>query len=216
MTDKEVKEIITAELQNKTLGTTEQFIEIHSPVYFDNDINIARIDREGKEEVIIAYLPVMNQRFFFAVCINSKTKEILNVGSLSNNVVYFKATSENLSEYELKSLTKLKPTISWNKGDLRENKKMKEKMSYISFIPNPEPDEFEDKLKKLLDFLEQDEAGIRKLVDKANGYIQVAMDIHNGNGMIGGPTINVDCINRMQNLGLEINFDLYVEGNSFK
>ena len=216
MTDKEVKEIILAELQNKTFGTTEQFIEIHSPVYFDSDINIARIDREGNEEEITAYLPVMNQRFFFAVCINSKTKEILNVGSLSNNVVYFKATSENLSEYELKSLTKLKPTISWNKGHLRENKKMKEKVSYISFMPNPEPDEFENKLKKLLDFLEQDEAGIRKLVDKANGYIQVAMDIHNGNGMIGGPTIKIDCINRMQNLGLEINFDLYVEGNSFK
>ena len=89
-------------------------------------------------------------------------------------------------------------------------------MSYNAFAPNPEPDEFEDKLRKLLDFLEQDEAGIRDLVDKAEGYIQVAMDIHNGNGMIGGPTINIDCISRMKNLGLEINFDLYVGGTSFK
>nr|WP_198160733.1 DUF4279 domain-containing protein [Pedobacter panaciterrae] len=216
MTDKEVKEIIEAEFQNKTLGTTEQFLEIHSPVYFDNNINIARIDREGDDEVITAYLPVLDEQFYFAVYIDAKTNEIFNVGSESNNTVYFRATSGNLTEHELKSLTTLKPTKSWNKGDLRENKKMKEKVSYIAFAPNPEPDEFEDKLRKLLDFLEQDEAGIRELVDKAEGYIQVAMDIHNGNGMIGGPTINIDCISRMKNLGLEINFDLYVGGNSFK
>jgi hypothetical protein len=216
MTDKEVKEIIAVEFLYKTLATTEQFLEIHSPVYFDNSINIARIDREGDEGVITAYLPVIGERFYFAVYIDAESKQIFNIGSESWNRVYFRAHSEIKTEDELKSLTELKPTKSWNKGDLRENKKKKEKVSYVEFFPNPEPDEFEDKLKKLLDFLEQDELGIRELVDKAEGYIQVAMDIHNGNGMIGGPTISLDCISRMKNLGLEINFDMYVGGNSFK
>jgi hypothetical protein len=89
-------------------------------------------------------------------------------------------------------------------------------LAISKLLPNPEPDEFEDKLKKLLDFLEQDKDGIKKLVDNANGYIQVAMDIHNGNGMIGGHNIDTDDIGRMNDLGLSINFDLYVGGNSFK
>jgi|APEBP8051072266_1049373.scaffolds.fasta_scaffold05861_3 hypothetical protein len=42
------------------------------------------------------------------------------------------------------------------------------------------------------------------------------MDIHNGNGMISGPNIDRDDIIRMNELGLSINFDIYVGGNSFK
>jgi len=113
-------------------------------------------------------------------------------------------------------MTKLTPTEFWNKGDLRKRGKSNHTFSSFTILPNPEPDEFEDKLKKLLDFLEQDEDGIKQLVNNASGYIQVAMNIHNANGMIGGQNIDKDDIRRMNNLGLSINFDLYVEGNSFK
>jgi hypothetical protein len=64
--------------------------------------------------------------------------------------------------------------------------------------------------------LEQDKEGVKRLAEKADGYNQVAMDIHNGNGMIGGPNIDRDDIRRMNELGLSINFDIYVGGNSFK
>jgi hypothetical protein len=87
---------------------------------------------------------------------------------------------------------------------------------YLRSMQQNKPDEFEDKLKKLLDHLEQDKDGIKRLVDNANGYIQVAMEIHNGNGMIGGPNIDIIHIKRMAVLGLSINFDLYVGGNKFK
>ena len=100
--------------------------------------------------------------------------------------------------------------------DLRKNGKSNHEFSHLAILPNPEPGSFEDKLKKLLSYLEQDRDGIKRLVDNANGYIQVAMDIHNGNGMIGGPNIDTDDIKRMNNLGLSINFDLYVGGNSFR
>ena len=113
-------------------------------------------------------------------------------------------------------MTSLTPTELWNKGDLRKNGKSNHTFSIFKILPNPEPDEFEDKLKKLLDFLEHDKSGVKRLVDNANGYIQVAMDIHNGNGMIGGHNIDTDDIRRMNDLGLSINFDLYVGGNGFK
>ena len=113
-------------------------------------------------------------------------------------------------------MTILPPTETWNKGNLRESGRSYYTFSNFTIIPNPEPDTFEDKLKKLLDHLEQDKDGIKRLVNHANGYIQVAMDIHNGNGMIGGPTIDSIDIKRMNELGVSINFDLYVGGNKFK
>ncbi|THU39754.1 DUF4279 domain-containing protein [Niastella caeni] len=216
MTDQQAIELIEKEFKVKTLGVTEQYLEIHSPIYTDNKLKVDRIDRDTKGEFLIAYLPVLEERFYFAVYINTKTNEGTGVGTEAFHRVYFRATSETLSADELKAMTSLTPTEFWNKGDLRKSGKSHHTFSHFEILPNPEPDEFEDKLKKLLDLLEQDKDGIRRLVDKANGYIQVAMDIHNGNGMIGGHNIDTDDIKRMNDLGLSINFDLYVGGKSFK
>lgn len=216
MTDQQAIELIEKEFKKKTLGVTEQYLEIHSPIYCDNELKIDRIDRDRNDEIIIAYLPVLDEKFYFAIYIDEKTNEVTGFGTEAYHRVYFRATSETLSADDLKAKTKLTPTEFWNKGDLRKSGKSNHKFSNLTFLPNPEPDEFEDKLKKLLDFLEQDKNGIKQLTEKADGYIQVAMDIHNGNGMIGGHNIDTDDIRRMNELGLSINFDLYVGGNNFK
>ena len=216
MTDQQVVEIIEREFRDKTLGATEQYLEIHQPIYINDKLKVDRIDRDNKYELIIAYLPVYNEKFYFAVYIDKKTSEITSIGTEPYHRVYFIATSESLTAEELKTMTILSPTEVWNLGDFRTNRKRKYNYSGIKFLVNPEPDEFEDKLNKLLDFLDQDEKGIRKLVQKANGYIQVAMDIHNGNTIIGGPYLNANTIKRMGNLGLSIDFDLYTAGNCFK
>jgi len=214
MTDQEIIELIEKEFREKTFATTEQYLEIHSPIYLDNKIKVDRIDREG--ESIVAYLPVLDERFYFAFYIDPRAKKFLGMGTEAYHMVYFRATSETLSIDEIKSMTSLKPTEFWNKGDLTKNRVRAYTFSHFEILPNPEPDEFDDKLRKLLSCLEQDKDGVKRLVDNANGYIQVAMDIHNGNGMIGGFHLTKDDIRRMNELGLEIDFDLYVRGNSFK
>ena len=210
MTDQQVIELIEKEFREKSLGVTEQYLKIHSPIYSDNKIKVDRIDRESKydnqDELIIAYLPVLDEKFYFSVYINPKENEVTGVNTEAYHRVYFRATSETLSIDELKSMTNLNPTDFWNKGDLRKNGRSTHTFSNFAILPNSEPDEFEDKLKNLLDFLEQDKDGIKRLVDNANGYIQVAMDIHYGNGMIGGPYISADDIRRMNNMGLSIGF----------
>lgn len=216
MTDQEAIELIEKEFREKSLGLTKQYLEIHSPIYVEGKLIVERIDRDCKEEIIIAYLPVLDERFYFAVYLDTKTKKVAGLGTEAYHRVYFRATSESLSIEDLKAMTHLAPTKCWNKGDLRKNGKSTHTFSSFEILPNPEPDEFEDKLKKLLDFLEQDKEGIRRLVDNASGYIQVAMDIHNANGMIGGPNIDQDDIRRMSDLKLSINFDLYVGGNKIK
>ena len=129
--------------------------------------------------------------------------------------IYFKAISENMDFDQLSALTLLQNTGGWSKGEKRGAGAAFRRNSCIRFEPNPEPDDFEDKLKKLLDFLEQDMAGIQSLIQKASGYIQVAMEFHNGNTMLGGPHISLDLIKRMSLLDLGIDFDLYVGGISF-
>ena len=216
MTDQQAIELIEKEFKEKTLGVTESYLDIHSPIYTDNELKVDRIDRETKDDYIIAYLPVLGERFYFAVYINVTTNEVTGVGTEACHRVYFRATSETLTADELKAMTNLTPTKLWNKGDIGKSRKSHYTFSNFAIMPNPEPDEFEDKLKKLLDLLERDREGIKQLVDNANGYIQVAMDIHNGNGMIGGHNIDTDDVKRMNDLGLSINFDLYVGGNIFK
>lgn len=216
MTDQQAIELIEKEFKEKTLGETEQYLEIHNPIYADNKLKVDRIDRDRTDELIIAYLPVLDEKFYFSVYIDTRLNEVTRVGTEAYHRVYFSAISETLSLDELKEMTKLTPTEFWNKGDLMKNGKSNHTFSSVNILPNPEPDEFEDKLKNLLDFLEQDKDGIKQLVNVAAGYIQVAMNIHNANGMIGGLNIDTDDIRRMNNLGLSINFDLYVEGNSFK
>jgi hypothetical protein len=216
MTDEQALEIIENEFKQKTLGVTRQYLEIHSPIYADNKIKIDRIDRERKDELIIAYLPVLDERFYFAVYIDTRKNEVTGVETEAYHRVYFRATSASLTADELKEMTILPPTESWNKGDRRKTGNSNYTFSNFEILPNPEPDEFEDKLKKLLDHLEQDKDGIKRLVNHAYGYIQVAMNIHNGSGMIGGPNIDTIDIKRMNEPGLSINFDLYVGGNNFK
>ncbi len=72
MTDEQVIDIIEKEFKSKTLGVTEQYLEIHSPIYIDHKLKVDRIDREKGDESIIAYLPVLNEKFYFAVYIDTK------------------------------------------------------------------------------------------------------------------------------------------------
>lgn len=215
MNDLQVIELIENEFKNKTLGATEQYLEIHSPVYSDNQLKIERIDREQKGKLIIVYIPVSGERFYFAVYIDIEKNEVGYVGTEAKISVYFRADSAKLTLTELCKWTNLKSTGGRNKGDERRNGVLW-KESTILFEPNPEPDEFEDKLNKLLTFLEKDRLGISKLVEKANGYIQVSLEFHNGNTMLGGPHIDKKAIERMNSLGVSINFDLYAGGKSFK
>ncbi|MEG0188604.1 MAG: DUF4279 domain-containing protein, partial [Algoriella sp.] len=82
--------------------------------------------------------------------------------------------------------------------------------------PTQKPNDFYSKISELIDELKIDKIGIQKLIEKANGYIQVVMEFHNGNGMIGGPNLTEKIIKSLSDLNLSIDFDLYISGNEYK
>lgn len=213
MTDLEIINLIQTEIENKSWGFTEQILEIHSPVYIDDIIKIENIIINNNE--IIVYLPIVGERFYLKFYIDSIKKEISGISTEAYISIYFRATSENLSEDELKQITKLQITDGWNMGDKRKFGKGNYTFSSIIIEPNKKTDSFDGKLNQLISELENDIAGIKKLTDIANGYIQVNMKFHNGNGMIGGPNLSKEVIRKLNNLNLSIDFDLYVSGNQF-
>lgn len=213
MTNLQIIEAIETEFKTPTMGVTEQYLEIHKPVYKDDQLVIERVDRD-KEDQTIVYIPVANEVFYFAIYLDEKKGEVIGLNTEAFYRVYFRATSERLTAEELIACTKLQPTELWSKGDLRKSGKSYHSFSSFTLLPNPEPDEFEDKLRKLLTFLEQDKEGIKHLVEQANCYICAVMNIHNDNGMLGGPIIDLESINRLSALRLPISFDIYLEGNS--
>ena len=216
MTDIEISKIIHKEFKEKSLLVTSQYLEIHSPIYESEQIRIERIDRDKTNNKVIAYLPVKDEYFFFAVFIDNKTGEILEIDTESRNLVSVVFVSEILNSTQLKSLTKLKCQECWNKGDKIPHKKAFYKHSGIVFYANPEPDGFEDKLEKLLNFLESDKEGILLASTKAKGYIHVSMDFHRGNQLLGSFKMECEIVKRISTLNLEINFRITAWGNNFK
>jgi hypothetical protein len=217
MNDLEIIRLATAEVESRAWGVTQQFLEIHELTYGDDNLKVAHIDKDRNDGEAIVYFPVKDEKFYFAIYIRtSPDLEIIGIGTEPNHKIYLRATSETLSFEELSRLTTLKPTDGWNKGDKRKHGNSAYSFSSVEFMPNLEPDEFEDKINKLLDFLEKDKEGVHRLVAIANGHIQVASVFHNGNTMLGGFHLDKHLISRLKALDLEIDFDLYAEGNFFK
>ena len=219
MTNSLIIEKAIEEVKTKTLGVTEQFLNIHKIVYENNRPKIARIDTDKVDEAIV-YFYVKDENFFLAVYVDTKPNVSVRwTNTEPYHCVYFRASSDTFSLKELAEFTNLKSTRGRNKGDKKRPNSVTQilwKESTLEFEPNPEADEFEDKLTKLLDFLEQHKEGVDKLVNNGNGYIQVYSSFHNGNTLIGGHHIDKNHIKRMSKLNLEIDFDISADGNFFK
>jgi hypothetical protein len=203
------------EIEAKSFGITKQFLKIHQVVYEHNKPKVARVDTEKENGIAIVYFPVKDEKFYLAVYLDTVPQvSVRHTGTEYYNSVYLGVSSEIFSLQQLCDMTKLKATKGHSKGDKRGGTYWK--YSKVCFEQNPEPDEFEDKLKKLLDILETDKEGVQQLAYKADAWIQVSQEFHIGNTMLGGSFIDKESIKRIANLNLSIDFDLSVGGNLYK
>lgn len=218
MTDKKynkILKIVSKELEKKTCGFTKQFLKVHK-IEFKNDFPvIENIIKNSKGEIKI-YLKVKGEKFFFFITIFKN--EITGVSDEPNIAAWFRADSTEKSLEELSEFTKLKYSFGRNKGDIRGLGKNNAfwKQSTIFFNPYPEIDELNSKIEKLLDILEKDKKGISKLINEAEGYIDIFIDFYIGNTIIGNINLNEKIIKRLSKLNLTVNFDLEANGNKFK
>lgn len=205
------------EIGSRNFGVTEQILEVHQVEYIDGKPKVLRIDNDFKGGKAIVYFSIFKEKFYLKIYLNLRPEiSVQWVEVESYHSVSFQVISETLSVDELLELTRLKPSESWNKGDKKKIGRLNHKYSCLRFQPNPGPGTFDDKMGMLLSFLEQDKAGVQRLLEFAKGFIQVSSCYHNGNTMLGGVYLNKEIISRMASLNLEIDFDNYAEGNKFK
>jgi Domain of unknown function (DUF4279) len=211
-------ELAVDELKNKRIGFTAQFLEVHELVYENNKPVIVKIADNKKDGTATIYFKVVKAKFYFVLYFNIES-EIQLLGSDTHPYfsIALKADSTTLSLNELAALSKLKYSIGKNKGDKKVQGSSDEwRESRIIYEPFLDPDDFENKLENLLNYLETDKEGVIKLADNARGHIGIAIEYYIGNTMLGGPTVKKDLMNRISNLNLDIDFDLYVSGIPFK
>lgn len=207
------------EVKTPSLSLTKQYLENLEVVFEGNEPKIQRITLNQESNRFEVYFPIKDERFFLVVCVDAESLVHIEWTYIQpGNGVYFTAASEELTFEEMQAMTSLKATEGWNKDQLRNSHpddKFRYKFSRFTFEPIPERAyDMEEKLVKLLDKLETDVTGIKKLADNANIYIQVHQYDYAGFGSIGGIHLNKDLIKRMAHLGLYIDFDLYASGDS--
>ncbi|GAB2700911.1 hypothetical protein GCM10027037_27360 [Mucilaginibacter koreensis] len=212
----QVTQAALQELETQSWGATEQYLQIYEVVKAEGKPVIARIDMEEPKGLAIVYFSMVGERLYLAIGVDTQPEVAIRyINTESYNKVYLRASSETLTAAQIQVLSTLQASESFNKGELRKSGKVTYTYSCANYEPNPEPDAFEDKLMKLLDYLEQDNAGVAALVMQADAYIQVDQDIHYGNGLIGGPYLSKEVIRRMSGLNLGIEFSQYATGKPF-
>ncbi len=206
------------ELSNKEWGIVEQFLEVHNIEKVNGDPKVAYVDTAHKEGEAAVYFNVEKEKFFFVIAVDTETLEINWKDTVPYIYMLFRARSKNLTLAELASKTTLAPHTqrSYSIGDKRPRTEKLHDHSFIEFEPCPDPGKFEDKMDAVLGFLEQDKSGVQTLCESHEGYLQIIMSFHNGNTMLGGAWVNRKAIKRLAALNIELDFDLYAEGNFFK
>ncbi|MBT1706526.1 DUF4279 domain-containing protein [Chryseosolibacter indicus] len=209
---------VTKEIQDRTKGFTDEFLKVHDIVFVEGRPKIERIDKEREDEIVVAYLLVKEASFYLALYFDNKENlNLLGAGTEPYSSVYFCANSSELNVDDLSALTTLGVIARWTKGQKEQNGPGFHNYSRIEIESNPGPDDVVNKIKKLLDILEKDKDGIKRLVDTAFGNVQVDMRFHVGNKMLfGAPKLDNKTINRLSELDLSLRFNLYAEGKFFK
>jgi Domain of unknown function (DUF4279) len=212
----QIIEAVEKEITQKTLSATANHLALHKPIYKKDKLQVSRVDNENDGNIQVVYLPVEAQEFFFAVSVDTDKSKIISFDTEANHKLFFRATSIFSTAKNLMELTNIVPTNFWSKGEKNPNANFDYFYSAITVEGSDVPDELEDKLQKLLDILEQDKAGIKKLASSSNAYLQVISQYYISNGQLNSISLSKEILNRISDLELELNIEQYVSGNKLK
>ena len=216
MDDKIIIQKAIEEIENKNWGVTEQLLQIHQVVYENGIPKALTLHHHSNKDAATVYFQIKDERFYLAIYLDTKPHvDIRGVATQPYHSIYFSASSDDLDFDQLCALTILGPAEGWSKGDKKRHGNTIHSHSKFMFEAHPGPYDFDTKLNLLLDALETDKQGVQRMINIADGYIQVATVFHNGNTMLGGHHLSRSAISRLARLNLEIDFDEYAEGNSF-
>lgn len=205
--------IAIAELSQKNIGYTGQFLEIHQVEVQDSNPVIKHVRLHDDYRTATVYFKVKGEDFFFAISVDLEERQVRWSYSEDYVQISFFVESTKLSCNDLCKLTQLKPDWVCNIGDEFGLSKQKADTNRIVFQPCKEPDNLANKLQNLLIYLDTDKNGITNLIANAmDAYILVTCDVHNFNSHIGGVNLDANTLKRLAALNVSIDFDFFAVG----
>ena len=72
MSDDKIIQKAIEEIESKTWGVTQQFLDIHQVVYLGTKPKVERVDLDKGDGTAIVYFPVKEERFYLAIHIETR------------------------------------------------------------------------------------------------------------------------------------------------
>ena len=220
------KKIADDEIDHPQWGETKQFLEVNSIEKINNEYVYERYsiindsyryydykDAPVKIECeIIFYYKITNQHYFFGIGVDIEKKDVTRVFMRNATFCYLSAYSENMTLEEMAKLTKLKYSSGITKGEeIKRGRKGYYQCSCIEYkFTDKTSYEIKESLNMLLEELEKDKDGIKELVEKTEASIIICK--YQYVSANAGIEIDRKTIKRLNELGLDINIDMYCEG----
>ena len=123
MSDDKITQKAIEEIESKTWGVTQQFLDIHKVLYSDAKPKVERVDRDKDDGTAIVYFPIKDQKFYLAICLETVPEVLVNGIYIEPYIsVYFSASSETIDLDKLTNMTSLKATSTWKKGEITKSR----------------------------------------------------------------------------------------------
>tara|TARA_R100000005_G_scaffold93692_1_gene69722 strand:+ start:1717 stop:2406 length:690 start_codon:yes stop_codon:yes gene_type:complete len=195
----EIKRLAIKELLNPSLELSIQFLSsLHLEA--ENGIPIIkRIDFDDPDGIIVVYVPIKDELFYFALYFDSNEKnELVDIGTEAGSKVYLWVYD---SEKIDKSGFPYQPINVGNK-------------SFTYSLDNGDPDNLEDKINLLLERLESRIDDFLKFSQQTHMSINVAY--YGYKEQMWGLHLDKNTIRRLNDLNIDLDFDIYASGSDLK
>ena len=193
-----------AEVRQPQSRVAQRLLTDHKVRLIDGEPHIVRVDREEEDGSVIVYFGLQNKSYFLAVRVDPlpapKIRGVSVEAGVEAHLVCF-STTHPLSD--LLSAATLTPTEQWDMDAGGGSSGLNIKTSL------PMADSVDDNINGLLNVLEGDAAGIRRLAALSQASVQV----HWYGYAPAMPLLNLKAatIQRLAALGLALDFDLYAK-----
>ena len=208
-----IREAISRELDQPSLGVSEQVLAVHRPRRIDGIPVIARIASTETPGVWHVYLPLEEEPYFFVIVLEEGGEEYVPAAAYieASIRIYLSITSTTLAASEITSRIGLSPTTVHDMGSPRRGGARTYAYHVWEYQPEPGvPGSFEERLALLLGHLEQVESQIAGLGNECECTIIVCGEHYVDSP--GGWHIDRAMMASMTRLGVELDYDLYVSG----
>ena len=177
MTLEEIGKIAISEILFPTFNLTKQFLMVNKVLLEKEVPVIADVIVKEEENTAEVYFPIIDESYFFVVYLELEPIPAVRfMGMSAGNSVKLFVLSENHTADELINILGINPTKKWSKGEKRakSNADIFYDFSGLIFEPTVKRTvEVEDKLRKIIDFLNLYKEKVLKLTEVASVEVQI-------------------------------------------